>query len=576
MRGNWNKALGAILLLALACAALAQTPRTVAVYPFASQDVLAGVAVADRLATALASELEVLGPAVTPAFLPLLLAKDGYVPPLDLLSGSQGGQVGGRAGAALLRSLLGVDAALTGQVSFGEAGLQLDLQVADTAGVRTFEVSAPEDQPGLLAERALGLVAGRLGVALPAADTTIDLSGPYGDYVSALALLTGGFVPDARAALERALQAQNASLQQRSRWRALLDNLKALAAGKSGTLPDIQAAAALNSTPFDPAMAEHYFQALPDYPFKDVWLATLAESQGHEAQADAAFDRAARYPFGRAARAMYRTLQEDERAARDLQALQDSSDIGGLLGASLAAKQQGDVSAEKRILTRLTKTAPTFAYPFERLSFIAFDQKQPLAAGEALAVAVRLQPHNDLYWTNFGWATYLLGLYDQSEAASERALALDASQEIAWFNLGLVRAVTGRLDEAMAAYQQALNLDPDVNDDAIRDLQDALDLHPDQPSLHFALARLYEQEGRREAAAGQYASFLAQATNPGPYAQEARQRIAFLQAPPPPIAIKGGIELALGEDAPASTSFQPGDRVHASFELSTPGYELPN
>ncbi len=189
-------------------------------------------------------------------------------------------------------------------------------------------------------------------------------------------------------------------------------------------------------------------------------------------------------------------------------------------------------------------------------------------------VAVDLEPESDLYWTNLGWSYYLLGFLGRSEEASIRAVELDPNQFIAQYNLGLARVVTGRLEEAMRAYNDALRLDPDVDDEAIKDLENALDLYPDQAGVHFSLAVLYEAEGRRGEAADQYERYLASGVGL-PFGELANSRIAVLRAPPPPLEISQAPNLFLGVDGLEAEPYHPGDFLFPSFEVFTPGEELP-
>ena len=64
---------------ALAQAAATATPPTLLVYPFESQDVLLGVALADEVATALQSHAVVIGPAVAPGAIPPVIVEGGFV-----------------------------------------------------------------------------------------------------------------------------------------------------------------------------------------------------------------------------------------------------------------------------------------------------------------------------------------------------------------------------------------------------------------------------------------------------------------------------------------------------------------
>ncbi len=578
-----------VVFILLFVAGVACAQPSLAVYPFSSSAPTLGVAVADTLATrfenAFADEsLTVYGPAATPALIPPFVAQEGFISPLALLNPSAT-DLSDADGAALLREALGVDVAVTGALRLADMGLELDLFVATNSGVQRYRLNAPEEAPGELVAGALTLASSALNLARPPGGATIDLSGPYGDFVEGLTLLSAGFVGEARGALEEAVDAGgDVEEGELARWQAVLDDLVAAQEGRMAADPVLDAALALNLEPFDAARAQEAFARLAEVtalPAADLWLATLRVSEGDEAGARASFDAAADYSYGLAARALYRAVRggDAQDAQADVAQVLGTNSRGALLGAALAAGGLENTALEKEVLTRLTRVAPTLAYPFEQLSFIAFDEDDPLAAAEALVVATRLEPQSNLYWTNLGWAYYLLGLLDESEAASLRATGLITEETfqpwISLYNLGLARVVTGRLGEALTAYEEALFLDPEVDDEAVIDLENALELYPGVPGVSFALATLYEAEGRTDEAARQYERFI-QEGGEADFVEEAGARLAVLRAPPALLEIPSGGRLSLGLGGEAAAPYRPGDRLYPVFELSTPGAELPN
>ncbi len=595
--------------------------ETLVVYPLDSQDVLLGVAVADRVAQAFDAVLETVGPDVAPSLVPPVAVGDGFVNLTDFLGQDA---LASARGVRLLQEVLGADNVVTGTLSFEEDGATARVFYLHEGVARTFAVSAPAAEPSLLVRKTVTVLAARLGVALPETDLDVDLSGPYGDYVRAVALVGAGFVEEARTVLEEATPepapqdgettesdsdsgvpavpdpesfSPTAEAALVGRVEALLQDIDAARVGaevdakvNSAARAGRLATLSLGVAPLDEAISIRYFQAFAEQtelPVAQTWLATLYASDRQDALAAATFDAVAdtgadagetepAYSFGRAARAAFRASRG--LAAEDLTSLVQADSFASLLTAGLVAQDGGDLEQEKAALTRLTRLAPDFVYPFERLSFIAFDEEEPLAAAQALAVATRLEPDNDLYWTNLGWSYYLLGLLEQSEAASTRALTLAPDQYIALYNLGLAQVVQGRVEEALDAYDEALALDPEVDDAAVEDLENALRLYPRQPGIYYPLARLYEQEGRRENAAKALERFLD--GNPGgpdaAYVDAAQARLEVLRAPLPPLEISDSARVGLGPTGIAAAPFHPGDRVYPSFELYTSGVELPN
>ncbi len=156
-----------------------------------------------------------------------------------------------------------------------------------------------------------------------------------------------------------------------------------------------------------------------------------------------------------------------------------------------------------------------------------------------------------------------------------RAVEISPDAFIAAYNLGLVRARFGRLADAMPLYEQALARDPEVDDEALADIENALIDLPQEPALHYALGRLYEAEGRRSEAAEAYATYLQLGGFGAPYDAAAERRVAVLTAPPAPLEIAGDLlDVTLG-GALAPAPLHPGDPLHVEFELVTPGEALP-
>ena len=565
-------ALVALLLLSVTWA------QSIVIHPFGGQNLELGALVADRAAAALADVgAEVYGPEVAPTLVPPLVVPNGFLNPAAFL-GPAG--IDGPTGAELLGQTIGTDLAATGTIRFREGALELEMYVWDEGDYDAIlRFGAPEDEPEALATSVARALARRAGLPAPAPVDVIELEGDDGVYARALTLVGAGFLVQAREALRGA-----DALPPRAQ--RLLGDLDAALGTDDADADSVRAAVfSLATEDFDVEATIDRFERLSaarDLPAARLWIGVLAASANDRERATAAFAEAADlYPFGRASQASYRQARNIEDV--DVVAVADASDLGAdaasWLALAIVAGNTGEVRVEKRLLQRLAREAPFFTYPFERLSFIAFDEDDALAAAEALVVAVELAPDSDLYWTNLGWAYYLLGFLERSEIASERAVELDPTQFIAHYNLGLAHAVRGDLDSAMPAYDEALRFDPEVDDAAIEDLENALELYPSVPAVHYALAYLYAAEGRRADAAAQYEAYLA-AGNAGAelsaaFAQRAQQQLSALRAPPAPLEISPGAELVLGAADVAAAPYHPGDPIAPVFELFTPGDALP-
>jgi tetratricopeptide (TPR) repeat protein len=563
--------------------------QSLVVYPFSSQDTLYGVAVADRLSQAFAEELEVYGPELSPGLPAPLLAPDGYFPLYGALSLDF--PIDSPGGAKILREMTGADAVITGKINFVDEGPDAEVYLATSQGVRSYSLTSPEDDPSLLVQKIIAVTAARLDVARPLLkDFSIDLSSPYGDYVDAVSLIGAGLLEDALGILGAA----QGGVEEEPRLASLYDAVRAVLVGQDNPQTDLMAVMSLNlgEELFDEAATLAYFQTLSSersLPVFKAWVATLEASSENDAAP--AFDTAAEaYPFGVATRAAYRAVNDLDGLDSDVQTLLDSTEITSVYAASVVGSSiTQDQELTKTAYTRLTEVAPGFAQPFELLSDIAFSEDDAKAAATNLAIASRLDPDNTRLWTNLGWSYYLLNSLEKSEEYSRKSVEMQGENPgdqdyVPWYNLGLVQAVTGRLEEAMDSYAVATDIDlldadarsaedPGIDDPAIDDLVNALDIYPNEPAIHFALANLYEQDERRDDAREQYEIYLSRGEDL-PLQDEAQSRLAVLDEPPPAIEISDGASISFG-DLDDAAPYHPGDRLTLEFELYTPGAELP-
>jgi tetratricopeptide (TPR) repeat protein len=562
--------------------------QSLVIYPFSSQDTLAGVAVADRLAQAFSESLEVYGPEVSPGLPVPLLAPEGYFPLYGALSFDL--PIDSAGGAKVLREMTGADAVITGKIEFVDEGPDAEVYLATPQGVQTYSLTSPEDDPSLLVQKIIAVTSARLDVSRPLLkEFSVDLSSSYSDYLDAVLLVGAGQLQDALGVLEAA----QAGAEEEPRLATLYDAVRAVLVGQDHPNLGLMAmmSLSLGEELFDEAKALGYFQTLSEersLPVFKAWAATL---QASSADAGAAFDSTAEaYPFGVATRAAYRAVNELEGLDGDVQTLLESTEVSSVYAASVIGSSITDDSElSKTAYTRLTKIAPGFAQPFELLSDVAFSEDDPKAAATNLTIAARLAPDNTRLWTNLGWSYYLLGSLEKSEEYSRKSVEMQGETPgnqdyVPWYNLGLVQTVTGRLEEALESYAVATEIDlldadprsandPAIDDPAIDDLVNALELYPNEPAVHFALANLYEQDERRNEAQAQYKLYLTRGEDL-PLRAEAESRLAVLNEPPPAIEISEGASLRFGDVTDAGP-YQPGDRLSVQFELYTPGAELP-
>ena len=569
------------IILSLSAAAFA---AGVAVHPFATSDPVLGTALAQRVSDALGPD--VVGPGATPGLVAPIVAPQGFVSPVVFVDDPS---LSGRNAAWLLHGVLGAEAALTGSLRISGDTLVLHLELGLAGAERRATLRGPVDDPGALADRAARLVAAWLDRTASAPQRSFTLAGADGDRARALSLIAAGLPRDALAALEAdGVEADDAIERLRGLLRAAVDGDALATDGVTLDEAALQAVVALNLGALERAADAFTLLAEAGLPVGDVWAGAIAHNGADADAARSAFDRAVArggYDVAIAARAAYRHASADQSgAAADLDALSERRTLSpaAALVAVVAANLAADAQREDVLAERLTRVAPYLSYGFERRSFLAFDRDDPLVAAQTLAVATELSPESDLYWTNYGWALYLLGFLERSERASVRAIALDPAQFIARYNLGLVQVVTDRLDEAMASYREAFRYDPQVEPEAIVDLIEAELRYPDAVGVPYALGVLQATRGEREAAAASFERFVqaAAAAPEHPAAsparvREASERAAVLRAPLPPIEIASGVDLRLGRRGPALDTLRPGDPLVVSYEVTTDGDALP-
>lgn len=572
------------------------------IYPLESQEPLLGIAVAEEIAALLAGDAVVLGPEVAAGAVPPTVVADGFVS-LERLVGVRA--MSGAAGADMLRAGTGVDVAATGSLSLRDDGAWLELHLAYAEGSRTFELRADAGRLDRLVWLGANVLA---AIALESTGEDIDLSASniqptrglmqltadqgsaYAGYATAMAYLAAGLLEDAAIELGEVVglpgvPARAADLQ--ADVTAVLSEPGAAAEVTDRTRLARRALLGIVS----PSQNEDStlagfdaFGAATGLPLAEAWAGVIAASVNDRARASAYLGSAAEaLPYGKALYAALLAARGDlahEAILDEVLAAGREAGSAALLGASIVANARADTAREREALQHLRRSSPFLTYPLERLSYIAFDASEPQLAAEVLSVAVELEPDSDLYWTNLGWSYYLLGFLARSEEASLRALALDASQYIASYNLGLVRVSTGRLAQAMDAYHNATRRDPGIDDEAIIDLENALGLYPDQVAVEYALAYLYQADGRRTDARLAYERFLQRAEDGGedlaPYVTEATAQLAALSAPLPRLEVIGAVRVTLGIRGPEAAPFHPGDPIFPVFELSTPGDSLPS
>lgn len=158
-------------------------------------------------------------------------------------------------------------------------------------------------------------------------------------------------------------------------------------------------------------------------------------------------------------------------------------------------------------------------------------------------------------WVNLGRATYLLGRYDETIEAYERALALDGS-------LSDIRSALGEA-HVMAA-------DGVVTEAAQRAFDQALAGNPGDPRARFFLALARDQDGKRREALNALVALLADAPPDAPWAEGVRQQIAAWAES---LGLDPASLLAAADDTDPAARQAEADRLAARLAEDPKDYE---
>ena len=203
--------------------------------------------------------------------------------------------------------------------------------------------------------------------------------------------------------------------------------------------------------------------------------------------------------------ALYELLAEEKREeALALARTLSSGTTLEKLGALLVLRFLEDPSW-KALAWRLAQEAPYLPLAWEMASYAAFEEEDGAKAKEALLQALRLSPGSALYWTNLGWAEYLLGEKARALLATQRALRIEPGA-VALYNLGLLKALYGDHLGAKAAYDRALRLDQ--GEDVRMAVDDWARYEKEAPQGLFWRAYLLEHAGDLKEALALYQAFL--------------------------------------------------------------------
>ncbi|KGQ22563.2 tetratricopeptide repeat protein [Thermus filiformis] len=234
------------------------------------------------------------------------------------------------------------------------------------------------------------------------------------------------------------------------------------------------------------------------------------------------------------------------------------------LGALLVLRFLEDPSW-KGLAWRLAEEAPYLPLAWEMASYAAFEEEDGARAKEALLQALRLSPDSALYWTNLGWAEYLLGQKARALSATQRALRLEPGV-VALYNLGFLKALYGDHLGAKAAYDRALRLDEEG--EVRMAVEDWAKHEKNAPQGLFWRAYLLERAGELGEAKALYQAFL-QAQPQSPLAFLAQRALKRLEGARTELVLD---RLALIPGDREARPFRVGEAVFPEVRLSGEPY----
>jgi adenylate cyclase len=178
---------------------------------------------------------------------------------------------------------------------------------------------------------------------------------------------------------------------------------------------------------------------------------------------------------------------------------------------------------------------PNYAFPYSILStahlldlwfdFSESPKESMTLAVEAAQKALALDPSDPR--THMGWANlYVMQReYDKAIASAERAVALNPGGARSLYALAIAMFYSCRFNEAVTVYEQAMRLDPFPSsmyfrnlggayrcvgryEDAVKQLEKAIELSPNDLFAHMGLAVTHIKLGRDEEAKAEAAEVL--------------------------------------------------------------------
>lgn len=159
-----------------------------------------------------------------------------------------------------------------------------------------------------------------------------------------------------------------------------------------------------------------------------------------------------------------------------------------------------------------TERSPRFGFAWARVAELEFGFGRREAAAEAVKTALEISPENAQAWTLDGFLWHARNNPQKALDAFERAIALDPALGNGWLGRGLTRFRVGEREAGRADLQVAATLEPQRSllrsylgkaftdrrqqELATKELRRARELDPNDPTVSFYSALLFQQENR--------------------------------------------------------------------------------
>jgi Flp pilus assembly protein TadD len=157
-----------------------------------------------------------------------------------------------------------------------------------------------------------------------------------------------------------------------------------------------------------------------------------------------------------------RTAEAIDRARQALQHWPEDSQL--LAVASLALWDGAESTDAQKLAERSLAIDPDVVAALATCGSVALEHGDPEAAGRYFRRAVAVNESDGRSWSGLGLSSLMLERIDDALCELERAVELMPGHIGTWHALGWCRLAAGRREQARAAFQSALDLDRNVAD----------------------------------------------------------------------------------------------------------------